>query len=242
MGRYYRKILHSIICFYVSVITTVMIIFFVYYDAYGNYMSTMLKDQGAKSEHYAELNLTAEKGRTVFFGDSITELCDLSEYYPEIETYNRGISGDTTGGMFKRLESNILAIEPTTLVFLGGTNDLGHGYSPQQIAANIEQILKRTRESLPDCKIIVQSVYPVNPYKRPPFLNAVKSRKNSDIDTLNSLLPDICDKYGAIFVDIHSLLVDEDGNLNKDYTMDGLHIKAEGYKIISKAIKEYILP
>lgn len=240
MGRYYRKILHSIICFYVSVITTVMIIFFVYYDAYGSYLTTILKDQSVKAQSYAEQNKSAEKGRTVFFGDSITELCDLSEYYPEIKTYNRGISGDTTSGMLKRLESNVLNIEPSTLVFLGGTNDLGHGVSPQKIASNINEILKRTRNALPDCKIIVQSVYPVNPDKRPPFLNAVKSRKNSDILAVNELLPNICDNYGAIYVDIHSLLKDDEGKLNKEYTMDGLHIKDKGYRIISQELKKYL--
>lgn len=240
MGIYYRKIFNSIICFYVSVITTVMIIFFVYYDAYGNNMSTMLRDQSAKAERYAEENKTAEYGRTVFFGDSITECCDLDKYYPEIETYNRGISGDTTKGMLNRVENNVINIRPSTIVFLGGTNDLGHGSSPQTVADNIDKILEKIYTALPKCKVIVQSVYPVNPYKKPPFLNAVKNRKNSDILIVNSLLPDICQKYNAKFLDIHRLLVDSEGNLDKDFTMDGLHINDKGYKIISKTIKQYL--
>ena len=42
-------------------------------------------------------NKTAKLNGTVFFGDSITELCDLQQYYPEIENkYNTGIAGITS--------------------------------------------------------------------------------------------------------------------------------------------------
>lgn len=240
MGIYYRKIFNSIICFYVSVITTVMIIFFVYYDAYGSYMTTILKDTTEKAQRYEKLNETAEKGYVVFFGDSITELCDLSTYYPDIKAHNRGISGDTTFGMLARLENNVLNIQPSTIVLLGGTNDLARGSSPQKIAYNIGKIIQNITTALPDCKIIVQSVYPVNPHKKPAFLNAVKTRKNEDIKAINALLPDICAQHGAIYVDMYSQLTDSDGNLKKEYTVDGLHISRQGYLLISKYIGECI--
>lgn len=240
MSGYYRKILNSVICFYVCVITTVMIIFFVYYDAYGNYMSTMLKPKTEKAQHYAELNKTAEHNWTVFFGDSLTELCDTQKYYPEIPNHNRGISGDTTQGMLSRLDDNVINIEPSTVVFLGGINDIGHGTAIDTLLSNIDKILARITECLPECEILVQSLYPVNPHKKPAFLNAVGIRTNEAVLTVNAVLPEICSKYDATYINIHDLLTDEDGNLDKHYTADGLHINADGYKIVSKEIKRYL--
>lgn len=240
MGEYYKRIIRSLICFYVSVITTVMIIFFVYYDAYGSYMTTMLKPQDEKAQRYTELNKSAQHGLTVFFGDSLTELCDISKYYPDIPALNRGISGDTTSGMLKRVESNIVAIEPSTVVFLGGINDIGSGAKVENIASNIDKILSVLTENLPECRIFVESLYPVNSHKKPAFLNAVGRRSNEAVLALNALLPDICDKYGVTYIDLHDLLTDDDGNLDKHYTMDGLHINSKGYEIVTAEITKYL--
>ena len=45
----------------------------------------------------------------VFLGDSLTDGCDLSLYYPEYTTLNRGIGGDTTLGLEKRLDVSVSA-------------------------------------------------------------------------------------------------------------------------------------
>lgn len=240
MGEYYKRIIRSIICFYVSVITTVVIIFFVYYDAYGKYMTTMLKPQDEKAQYYTELNKTQEHGLTVFFGDSLTELCDTEKYYPDIPNVNRGISGDTTSGMLKRVEDNVIAIQPVSVVFLGGINDIGHGVSIETVLSNIDKILMQLSTSLPDCRVLVESLYPVNSHKKPAFLNAVGIRTNEAVLAVNSVLPDICSKYNATFVNIHNLLTDEDGNLDKRYTMDGLHVNDKGYEIITAEINRYL--
>lgn len=241
LGEYYKKIIRSIICFYVAVITTVMIIFFVYYDAYGTYMTTLLKSQTEKAERYAELNKDCELGMTVFFGDSLTELCDTEKFYPDIPNINRGISGETTSGMLNRLDSNILALSPVNIVFLGGTNDIGAGTDIQTIVSNIDAILSRIREQLPECRVFVQSLYPVNSHKKPAFLNVVGRRTNEAILQVNALLPDVCENNGATYVNVHDLLADEDGNLNRHYTMDGLHINAEGYKIVTAEVNRYLI-
>lgn len=204
-------------------------------------MYTMLKPQAEKAEHYSELNKTAPHGLTVFFGDSLTELCDTEKYYPDIPNLNRGISGDTTAGMLKRVDSNVIAIEPVNVVFLGGINDIGHGVAIDSILSNIEQILAAIKNALPDCRVFVESLYPVNSHKKPAFLNAVGIRTNEAVLEVNSRLPDICNKYEVTYINVHDMLADEDGNLNRHYTMDGLHINAEGYKIVTAEVNRYLI-
>ena len=137
-------------------------VFSFFYDIYGWAFITTDWVKDIKAKRYAKISVDAPKGSVVFFGDSLTEMYDLQEYY-DFPTLNRGISGDVTSHMLERLEDNVLVTEPSVLVLLGGANDLGHGGTPQSLSANLRQIITAVQAELPDCKIIVQSLYPVNP-------------------------------------------------------------------------------
>ena len=54
------------------------------------------------------------------------------------------------------------------------------------------------------------------------------------------LIEDMCKEKNITYVDIYSKLVDDNGLLNKDYTIDGLHINDEGYGIITTELLKYI--
>ncbi|MDE7336885.1 MAG: hypothetical protein K2N32_02090, partial [Clostridia bacterium] len=85
MKKYGRKILNSTIALYVSIALTVLIVFFSFYYAYGRYMTTLIADKQEKAVAYAAGNKSVEEGGIVFYGDSITEMCQTSLYYPEFE-------------------------------------------------------------------------------------------------------------------------------------------------------------
>ena len=241
MRKYGRKILNSSIALYVSVALVFVVVFASYYYAYGHYAFTLIADKSEKAVAYAHLNKNVEKGEIVFYGDSITEMCDVSLYYPEFKIINRGISGDTTSGMLERLQDNLLDIQPSTVLFLGGTNDIGKDVPTEEIAENIESILNAIREKCPECRIIVQSVYPINKGIRPRYLNQVKGRSNEAVIQLNSALVELCRRHGYTYVDVYSHLVASDGNLNGEYTRDGLHLTRKGYFTVAGIIKPYLV-
>lgn len=229
--------------FFASAVLLLLIlsIFLAYYAAYGDILFTILGNKSLKAKKYDEMNLSAQKGQTVFFGDSLTEFYDTSAAFPDFTNYNRGISGDTTDGMLDRLDSNVLAIEPSRIVFLGGANDLNHGVTPEEIVSNIREILTRIKTALPDCEIYVESLYPVNPYTRPVYLNSVADRKNSDILKINEALIPLCEELGCTYINVHDSLTDDNGNLNESLTADGLHVTEDGYAIITEILSEYLL-
>jgi lysophospholipase L1-like esterase len=39
------------------------------------------------------------------------------------------------------------------------------------------------------------------------------------------------------FVDVYPLLIDQDGNLDRAYSHDGLHVNMKGYRMITDVIK-----
>ena len=202
-----------------AVIAVALSVFLVFWQAYGDNMFKLLGFKQAKADAYAASD--DPKGGVVFFGDSLTEFCDLDEFYPDLNAINRGIAGDTTSGMLERVRSNVAKLDPSVVVFLGGANDLHHDATPEQITQNISQIL---------------SLYPLNPNTFPQYMNFVSDRTNEDVLAVNAALPDICARYGATYVDVHSLLVDQDGLLRADLTPDGLHVNGKAYTLIASLL------
>lgn len=180
-------------------------------------------------------NTRAKEGQIVFFGDSITEFLNVSDWYGEyslksgLELYNRGIGGDTTLGLYKRAMENVLCIKPKAVVILIGTNDLGMGFDTEFLKENMENILKLFKKECPDCKVILEAIYPV-------INGKAGKRKNSDILEANVKYKALAEKYGAEYIDLTEALADENGNLKADCTYDGLHLSAKGYEVTTREI------
>lgn len=181
---------------------------------------------------FRELNPKAQKHQVVFVGDSITQDYPLSEHFPERVTYNRGIGGDTTVGLSRRLEESVFALEPETVVLLIGTNDLALLHStPEEVVSRIGAILAVIRARLPQTRILLESVYPVRPDAGQ---TTREGRSNEDIRTINAklaALPDIR------FMDLYSRLADSEGRLRSEFTVEGLHINQAGYSVITETLR-----
>lgn len=177
----------------------------------------------------------AKEGQVVFFGDSITEMLNVSDWYGEYsvksgyEVYNRGIGGDSSLGLYRRAKENVLCIKPKAVVILIGTNDLHFEFTPDFIAMNIENLLKLFKEECSDCRVILEAVYPV-------IEGRAGKRKNKDILEVNRRYAALAEKYGAAYIDLTDKLADEKGNLREDCTYDGLHLSAKGYEVTTKEI------
>lgn len=65
-----------------------------------------------------------QPARVVFFGDSRIAEWELGAFEPFGPVLNAGFGGDTLAGMAARLDRDVLASEPATVVLLGGINDL----------------------------------------------------------------------------------------------------------------------
>lgn len=189
----------------------------------------------AKVAGFKKQNTFVKKGGIVFVGDSITQDYNVYEYYPEFHVYNRGIGGDTTEGLLKRLDESIFDLEPKTVILLMGTNDFGVlNAQPNDVYIRMKQIIETIQNRLSETKIILLSVYPVNPRLDP---TSVGTRNNHNIQKLNKLYQTI---PHVQYIDLYDLLKDDEGNLNKDYSIEGLHINQNGYELITKELKKYL--
>src|SRR5439155_24212092 len=94
---------------------------------------------------YAEANTKLSKPaandkRIVFYGDSITDLWRLNEYFPGRDFVNRGISGQVTGEMLGRMKAEVIDLQPSAMLVLAGTNDIARGAPLSTIENNLTMI------------------------------------------------------------------------------------------------------
>lgn len=173
------------------------------------------------------------KDKVVFLGDSIIEMFNVSEFFPDIKIANRGISSDYSDSVVDRLDS-ILIDQPPKIFIMMGINDLYKFKNSNKILENYDIALKKITEQSPNTKIYVQSILPIN---NDLFTIEIS---NSKIKILNKDIKELSFKYNAIFIDLYPLF-EKNGQLNKEYTYDGVHLKGDAYLIWVNEIKKYII-
>jgi len=189
----------------------------------------------SKVKAFRALNKHATPGGTIFIGDSITQDYPVSEWFKGLNVYNRGIGGDTTEGLLKRMDVSVYDLKPKSVICLIGTNDFALlDTTPEQVAANIERIITLIKANDESTKIIIQSIYPVNQAIDP---LTVGKRNNLLIQKTNSMLKTLQD---VTYVDMYTRLSDESGNLKKEYSHDGLHLNMDGYQVITETIRQLL--
>ena len=164
----------------------------------------------------------------VFLGDSITEGGPWEELFPGVRTRNRGIGGDTTEGVLRRLEQ-VTRAQPTKVFLLIGTNDLYAGRSEDEIVANIEDILEQLKQESPDTEVYLQSVLP----------RAASYRAR--VEALNTRLSEVAGERGAAWVDLYPSFLDpESGAIRPELSNDELHLLGPGYALWKEQVEPLV--
>lgn len=177
----------------------------------------------------------------VFLGDSIFAGYDLEEYFEGMSVVNSGINGHKTTDILKNMEERIYRYNPSKVFILIGTNDLNGDISVDETIENVGKIVDGIKENRPYAEIYVQSIYPINNTDDNKIRHSVVGeRNNEDIQTMNKGIEKLCKEKKVTYMNIYDLLVSEDGNLELDYTVEGLHISKDGYKIITQEIMKVL--
>jgi lysophospholipase L1-like esterase len=207
-------------------------------DQYRASRIAVFTDDFGQLARYRDANASlpapaAGESRVVFFGDSITDIWNLAEYFPGKSYVNRGIGGQTTPQMLVRFREDVIDLKPKVVVILAGTNDIAGNTGPMtlpQIEANYSTLAELAR--LHDIRLVFSSVLPLNNYT-PRAQDFFAQRSPDKILELNRWLKASCAANGCVYLDYFSAMVDDKGMLKKDLTEDGLHPNAAGYKIMA---------
>ncbi|MEK4047748.1 GDSL-type esterase/lipase family protein [Paenibacillus sp. FSL H8-0048] len=213
----------------------------------------MQQEKEEKVKKYSILNTLALQGQTVLAGSSLMEFFPVNELQQTLEKrtviYNRGIAGYVTRELLEALEVCVLELAPSRLFINIGTNDISSAdgeYELGKLLANYNEILTRIGERLPECKVYVMAYYPVNAKAEFPGMdeelraNYFRTRTNAALLEANRAVEELAVKHGYEFINVNEGLMDAEGNLKEEYTMDGVHMYANGYAVVLNNLKGYL--
>ncbi|MDL5029192.1 SGNH/GDSL hydrolase family protein [Vibrio sp. TMPB1044] len=163
----------------------------------------------------------------VMFGDSITEWAPWADVFRDISMVNRGLAGDTTTGMLRRIDTT-LNVKPKLVCFMAGINDLAQGYDVEHIYQNYIDMLEVWQEN--DIRILVQSTL---------YVGSKLQGLNPLVELLNSKISEYCDQQGIAFLDVNSVL-SPNGLLSNEYSCDDLHLNAKAYQAWAEVLQSTI--
>lgn len=195
-----------------------------------------------KESNDSKEKIVYRSNKVLFLGDSITEQYDLEKYFHNDDYINGGISGNTTGDILEQMKKRVYDYSPAKIFLMIGTNDgMTRDLEDDQAIKNIEQIIADIQTVLPNTKLYVESILPVNDFDEDKIdHDMVQDRDNDNIKEMNQQIQDLCEEYKVTYINLYDKMLDEDGNLNLEYTREGLHMSDEGYQVITKELKKYL--
>jgi lysophospholipase L1-like esterase len=184
----------------------------------AQYRAAKVAEYQAENELYADYEVDV-----AFLGDSLTHLYDVQAYYPQYLVCNRGIGGDTTFDLENRLQVSVYDLKPKVAVMLIGANNFDTMFD------NYERILMGLDQHLPNTKIILLSLTSMG--------GEWWGKKNHIAAYNNVKIKELAEKYEYAFVDLYSPLMNlETGEIYPEYTVDGGHLTAQGYEVLTAKI------
>lgn len=179
--------------------------------------------------------LPKKKKPVIFLGDSMTEWADWNELTGLGNVLNRGIAGDITPGLLARVEE-VARHRPKQVFILIGTNDISKGISNKDIVRIYKKVIAQLKKESPQTRIYIQSVFPINDS----LINrSYYKGTNIAIVQLNRELKQMADELQVLFVNVFACMLDDNQQLKKEYTYDGLHLSGNGYLQWVAYLKKY---
>lgn len=213
------------------------------------FQEQMKREQQDRLERYRVLNRNVRKGEILFTGSSLMEQFPINELLMtngmDQVIYNRGIGGFTTTDMLQYMEEMVFGTEPSRIFINIGTNDISKpDYRLEVLMERYEEIISRIQERLPEAEINMMAYYPVNETDKLPDGEWAKTmfatRTNENIAAANAAVEKLAEKMGCRFINANQGLTDERGKLKKEFTIEGIHMYANGYQVVLDNLKQYL--
>lgn len=165
----------------------------------------------------------------VMIGDSITEGGEWSDIFPQTKIANRGIGGDKTDDILRRMEP-IFSVNAKKAFVMIGINDIYNWQTIDTIFNNYIDIVRQLKSKGTD--VYIQSTLECSKNKCGDKLEKVRE--------LNKKLKAYAAEQKITYININDGLTTEEDGLLGQYSLDGVHLLGSGYLKWSKTLSPYI--
>lgn len=163
----------------------------------------------------------------IFAGDSITAKCNFEEFFPDVNSINRGIGSDITEGLYNRMDE-ILSHKPKKIFIMVGINDIGNGVPEQTSMSYYRKIIEMIKSVDTECDIYIESVLPTTQLDL------------KQIAHFNSELESICKSENVEYIDLFSDFLSGGSTDTNLISADGVHLNGKGYSKLIASIGDYL--
>lgn len=176
--------------------------------------------------------------KIVALGDSITygypydptaSWVQLTADALHIAILNRGLNGDTTGGMRWRFTLDVLREAPTHVILLGGTNDVYERESLENALAYMTEMAEQAKKHniLP----IIGLPIPCN-----------DEWEEIKLVDYREALRQYARRQSLLLLDFYADMADEQGKLRNGLHGDGIHPNRVGYETMARTAVSVLRP
>lgn len=180
----------------------------------------------------------------VFIGDSRTQglfeyggMEDRAHFYSKVsltiyDVLTEPIVKDEETGKKITVEEALQKKQFGKVYLMLGINELGTG-NTESFMEEYRKVVARIRELQPNAILFVEGIMRVTGSKNEsdPIFN------NTNINDKNNEIAKLANGSDIFYLDVNEVVCDAQGNLNADYTVDEVHLKAQYYSIW----KEFLL-
>lgn len=182
----------------------------------------------------------------VFIGDSRTVglfeyagMEDRADFFAKIsltiyDVFTEPVARDEETGKKITVEEALSKKQYGKVYLMLGINELGTG-NTESFMKEYRAVVEKLRQLQPDAVIFVQGIMRVTGDKneRDPIFN------NRNINEKNAEIAKLADNQDIFYIDVNEVVCDENGNLNTEYTIDEIHLKAKYYSIWKQFLLEH---
>jgi len=166
------------------------------------------------------------KKRVLFIGHSQVAFCDWKKMLPEHEASAFGVPGETVEALLVRTRETLKTLPPPDFVFLmAGLNNVA--VDDFGFVRSYRKVFEAIQSTYPGCLVYACSL--------PPVLNGLLPL--DAITRANSAIKDLAGEYGAGFLDLYGLIVEEASGGEGCFMPDGVHLNEKGYAIWAEAVR-----
>ncbi|MCM1066237.1 MAG: SGNH/GDSL hydrolase family protein [Muribaculaceae bacterium] len=161
---------------------------------------------------------------TLVVGSSSIELWkSLETDFPGRNVIRRGVSGTKAIDLYNYRSLLIEPFNPKRIIIYEGDNEIGFKWTLDEMMAAMKKLFYEVRRMKPDAEIYLVSVKP----------SPVRAKRLGEIQEFNRSLKEFAlSQPNTGFIDIHTPMLDADGNVRAElFKADGLHPAEEGYDI-----------
>lgn len=153
-----------------------------------------------------------------------------------------GLDPDSPSFQYKGESTTALRMaqkqSPERIYFMMGLNDMAQTEEEvPEMVEHYELLLDQFAGAMPASELIIMTPPPKIASSWLPDYVRNKDFGNGRIAEFSAAVLDMCNRRGLAFLDVHSLLADENGAMPDEYCSDGyIHLNAAGAKIVTDAL------